>query len=257
MPPERVFVAASRHFVRSTNSQQFVNRGLAFLRRNVIELGVDIHVLFNGQVEIAGQSLRNYTNHSARRVRFFGDVVSGDTRLAGCDRNQRRHHANQRRLPCPVRPEQSEDLAFFHAERDIVDCGKVSVFLDDVLDLDGRRRRRIVNRLLQNVVGRGCARARGFIRLRIGSSLSWLLQAFALCALPSFHLLRRNQHFRRHARHERALGILETNFQHNGLDVALTPADVALRGESPSTPLKKTLPLVTVPPGRRTRSTSP
>ena len=129
--------------------QQFGDRFLALFRRNVVELGVNIHVLFDRQVEIAGQRLRNHANHSSRCVRFFGDIVTTDERLARSDRDERSHHANQRRLPCSVGAQQSEDFAFLHAEGNGVDRGENSVFLDDMLDLDGRRSSGIVNRLLQ------------------------------------------------------------------------------------------------------------
>src|SRR5207302_2740956 len=44
-------------------------------------------------------------------------------------------------------------------------------------------------------------------------------------------LLGRNQDFRRHSRHKRALGIIEAHFQDDGLDIPLPPAYVALRSE--------------------------
>ena len=67
---------------------------------------------------------------------FFRHVMSGDARLPRGDRDERRHHADQRRLPGPVRSEQSEDFAFFHAERNVVDRREIAVLLDDVIDLD-------------------------------------------------------------------------------------------------------------------------
>src|SRR5581483_1919729 len=39
------------------------------------------------------------------------------------------------------------------------------------------------------------------------------------------------QHFRRHPRHQRAIGVIDLQLQADGLDVAFAPADVALRGE--------------------------
>src|SRR5579872_5811272 len=69
--------------------QKFVDRFLALFRRDVVELGVNAHVLFDRQVEIAGQGLGNHANQAAGRVRFFGDVVSGDQRSSRSDGDQR------------------------------------------------------------------------------------------------------------------------------------------------------------------------
>src|SRR5271166_2523043 len=76
-----------------------------------------------------------------------------DTRMSGSDGDQRGHHADQRGLPRPVGAEQSKDLALFHAERNVIDRGEVSVFLDDVFDFDSRRSIGIVDGLLQSRQG--------------------------------------------------------------------------------------------------------
>ena len=47
----------------------------------------------------------------------------------------------------------------------------------------------------------------------------------------AFELLRRDQHFCGHAGNVRAFGIFEANLEHDGADVALAAADIALGGE--------------------------
>ena len=69
---------------------------LRFFAGNVVQLGVDAQVLFDGQVEVAGQRLRDHAHGAARVVRIFRDVEAGDARRAGGDRHQRGHHADQR-----------------------------------------------------------------------------------------------------------------------------------------------------------------
>ncbi len=49
--------------------------------------------------------------HCRAAVGIVGDIEAVDERAAGGDRQQRRHHANQRRLAGAVRTQQSEDLA--------------------------------------------------------------------------------------------------------------------------------------------------
>ncbi len=67
----------------------------------------------------------------------FDHVVPADDGLAGGDRNERGHHADERALACSVGPEQAEDLALGDAEVDVLDGFKVAVALDNVLDRDG------------------------------------------------------------------------------------------------------------------------
>ena len=63
--------------------QEFVDRGFPLLRGNIVELGVDVQILFDGEVEVAGQRLRNYAHQAAGRVRFFLHVVTEDAGVAG------------------------------------------------------------------------------------------------------------------------------------------------------------------------------
>ena len=96
--------------------QQFIDRLFPSFRRNVIKLGVDIEILFNRQIEIAGQRLRDHANSSSRFVGFFAYVVSGDVRRPRSDRDECRHHADQRRFTRAIRTQQAENLALLHLE---------------------------------------------------------------------------------------------------------------------------------------------
>ncbi len=80
--------------------------------RHAVELGVDLQIFFDGQVLVAGQGLGNDADHAAHLVGIFGHVVAADDRLAGGDRNQRGHHADERAFAGAVGAEQAEDLAF-------------------------------------------------------------------------------------------------------------------------------------------------
>ena len=143
MPPESVLVCASRHLVRSTassTSAMFFSRCSA---RHAVELGVDRQVLFDGQILVAGQRLRNHADHAPHVVRILAHVVPGHDGLARGDRNQRGHHADERALARAVRPQQAEDLALGHAEVHVLHRFKVAVALDDVLHRDGRGARRL------------------------------------------------------------------------------------------------------------------
>ena len=65
------------------------------------------------------------------------DVEAVDERRARGRRQQRRQHADERRLAGAVRAEQAEDLALFDGEADAVDGGEVAEPLDDLPDVDG------------------------------------------------------------------------------------------------------------------------
>src|SRR3984957_12419511 len=76
------------------------------------------------------------------------------------------------------------------------------------------------------------APAKEYYRLSWDSTLPSLLpHCCSALGRLTFQLLRRHQHLRRHSRHVRALGIVETHFQHDRLDGALAPAHIALRRE--------------------------
>jgi hypothetical protein len=140
--------------------EQLVDALLALLRRHVVELGIDAEVLFERQVGIAGQRLRNYANPAPHLVRLFRHVVARNVRRARRNRDQRRHHADERGFSGAVRTEQSENLTFPHLERHAVHSRKIAVLLDDVAHFDcgrslcgrgrlARGRFRIVDRLNQ------------------------------------------------------------------------------------------------------------
>ena len=88
---------------------------------------------------IAGQRLGNDADHAAHRVGIFAHIVAGDNGLAAGDRDQRRHHADERAFAGAVGAEQAEDLAVGHREGDALHGFKVAVALDDVFDRNRMR----------------------------------------------------------------------------------------------------------------------
>src|SRR5947209_17806912 len=70
---------------------------------------------------------------------------------------------------------------------------------------------------------------------------SSLLRRGRALRLPALDLLRRDQHFRGHAWDERALRIVQADFQHDGSDVSLAAAHIALRSEISFHSLEKNL----------------
>ena len=71
----------------------------------------------------------------------FGSLATSWPAIKACphgDRNQRGHHADQRRLARAIGPEQAEDFAIFYAEGNVVDRGEVAILFDDVLHIKWR-----------------------------------------------------------------------------------------------------------------------
>ena len=138
MPPDRFFTCASRHSRELDRLEQLVDQLLALRARHAVQLREDDQVLFDAQLEVARHRLRDDADRAAHAVGLLDDVEAVDERGARGRRQQRRQHADQRRLAGAVRAEQAEDLAFLDGEADAVDGGEVAELLDDAA---GRRSR--------------------------------------------------------------------------------------------------------------------
>src|SRR5260370_12764301 len=84
--------------------QKLVDGLLALFRGNIIELGVYAHVLFDGEINVAGEGLRDHSDRAPCVVWIGLDVVPGDSRFSGGDRNERSHHTNERGFTRAIRP---------------------------------------------------------------------------------------------------------------------------------------------------------
>ena len=117
--------------------QQFIDCGLTLFGRDVVQLGVNVQVFLNGQVEVAGQGLRDHADRPANVIRVAAHIMSANSGRSRSDGNERGHHADQRGLPRSVRTQQPEDFFFFDVEGNIVDRGEVAVLLDDMIHFNG------------------------------------------------------------------------------------------------------------------------
>src|SRR5580704_3269094 len=117
--------------------EQFVDGFFAALGGHVVKLGVNVEVLVDGEVEVAGKSLGNYADAATGAVGIFGDIVSGNDGAAGGDRQQSGHHADERRFAGAVGAEQAEDFSVGDVERDVVNRCEIAVRFDDVFNVDG------------------------------------------------------------------------------------------------------------------------
>src|SRR5438309_1193291 len=238
--------------------EQFGNRALALFLRHIVELGVDVQVLFHSQIQIASQRLRDHTDHAPRLIRFFGDIVPRDASLPGGDWNECRHHANQRRLSRAVRPQQAKDFFFLHIERDIVDRGEVAELLDDAFDLDRVRRRGSRHRPAPRR-GSPARWHRGLPAIRLWTQVRnhCFPAVAALCGLPFLSCSGETKTSAVIPGTNAPLGLSRRTFSTMVLISRFRRLTSRCVAKSPSTPLKNTLPLVIVPPGSRTCNTSP
>ena len=108
-----------------------------------IELGIDAEVLLDGKVGIAGEGLRNNTDHAANRIGVFGNIVSGNDRVAGSEWDKRGHHADESAFARAVGAEETKNFSLGNRKADVLNGFKIAVALDDMLHLNGRRARAI------------------------------------------------------------------------------------------------------------------
>ncbi len=116
--------------------EQVVDRALALLRREAVELREDRHVLPGREVQVRGHRLRDHADRLAHAVRVAHDVEAVHARMPGARHHERREHPDQRRLARAVRAEQAEHLAVLHVEVHLVDGAERAEVLAQVLDLD-------------------------------------------------------------------------------------------------------------------------
>ena len=79
--------------------------------RHAGDARVEVEVLARGQRAVDGDRLRDVADRRAHREALRAHVEAGDERAAGARRQQRREHADRRRLAGAVGPEQAEHLA--------------------------------------------------------------------------------------------------------------------------------------------------
>ena len=118
--------------------QQIVDIALALLFGNLIELGIDGEIFFDGEIDVAGKRLGNDADGSPDRIGFAGDVMAGDDCLPAGDGQQRGHHADECALAGAIWPQQAEDLPFGNLEVDAGDGFEITVTLDNVVDNNRR-----------------------------------------------------------------------------------------------------------------------
>ena len=104
--------------------------------RHAVDAALQHEVLAPGRLPVDARVLRDVADRAADTVRMPHDVFARDERAARVGLRQRRKRANGRRLAGAVRPEQAENLALAHGERDAVERLHVLVALPKVLGDD-------------------------------------------------------------------------------------------------------------------------
>ena len=98
--------------------------------------GLQSHVVGAGQERVERSLLERGPDPGAHLRPLTNHVVAGDSRCAGCGRQQRGEDQHGRRLPGPVWTEEAVDLARRHLEVDSVDRARALAELAyEALDL--------------------------------------------------------------------------------------------------------------------------
>src|SRR5881398_138124 len=103
---------------------------------HVVQHAVDVHVLPRREVAVETGILEHHAESLADLGWMCGRVESVELERAARRPQQGGEHLDGGGLAGPVRPEEREDLAGSHVERDVVDSLDVAERLDDVLDAD-------------------------------------------------------------------------------------------------------------------------
>ena len=117
MPPERCFTGLSRHSRELHGLEQLVDKPLAALARHAVKLREDDEILLDAELGslVSACGMTPIVRRTSSDC--FDDIRATDGRAARRRRHQRRQHADERRLPGAVRPEQPEDLPCFTRTR--------------------------------------------------------------------------------------------------------------------------------------------
>ena len=101
--------------------ERLVDPDLALLAGQAVEAGAEAQVLVGGQVEVEGGLLEDDADLPANPERIGLDVEPRDLDASPGGLEQRRQHADRRRLAGPVRAQEAEELAGADVEVDRVD----------------------------------------------------------------------------------------------------------------------------------------
>ena len=108
--------------------------------RHAGDAPVEVEVLIRRERAVDGDRLGDVADAGAHREASRADVEAGHERASLGRRQQRREHADHRRLAGPVRPEQAEHLAGGDREGDAADGFELAEADDEVVDQQRRRR---------------------------------------------------------------------------------------------------------------------
>jgi len=100
------------------DGQQLIDPALANVGRDGVGVGVEAQVLLGAQVVVERRLLEHQSDRAAHVAPLQEDIEAVDHRRAGRWAQQRAEHVDGRRLAGAVRPEEAEQLALAHLERD-------------------------------------------------------------------------------------------------------------------------------------------
>jgi hypothetical protein len=114
-----------------------------FDARQALQFAKEIEILKRAHPQIQAGEFRQVTDDVTHRDRVLHNIIARDVRCAGSRLENRREHPNGRRLAGPIRAEESEEFAFIHCQRQVIDCGKRIELLRQVNRLNEWRHARL------------------------------------------------------------------------------------------------------------------
>ncbi len=136
MPPESLAAGRLRNgSMRVIRSRRAVS-SLRSSPEQAEQVGVEIHVLFDGKIAVQAEALRHVADAILHRVGFARHVVAGYPGFAVGGVEQTAEQPDGGGLSRAVGTHQPEDLSARHLEAEAVDGGEVPELARQISDLD-------------------------------------------------------------------------------------------------------------------------
>src|SRR5713226_8356654 len=115
----------------------FVDAALQARWLQAVNAAVELQVFRDGQIVVQAEVLRHVADALANGFGIGANVEAFDQGGTAAERQKAREHFNDGGFSAAVRAEEAEDFAFFDAEADVVDGGKVAETPNQMLSGNG------------------------------------------------------------------------------------------------------------------------
>ena len=124
------------HFAKAAELKHVADPVVHPPARHALERGAVAEKLMDAHVRVERNIFRQVADMLAGPEGFAEDIAASHLGLARCWRKEPRQHAHRGAFSGPVRPEESDDLAFAHLEINRIHCRGGPVAFGELFDFD-------------------------------------------------------------------------------------------------------------------------